>query len=188
MRKKQERKKLVILVGGAKSSTGKTTFIKILLRTFPKAFAVLKITPNTHYGEGIVEDPVILNEPGKDTSSFLQEETLGVFWIRGRRENVPFLTDSLLSKLHHNIIVEGNIFFNFRIPDIVFFVERENEEIKEGSLLLKSNADYIVKNTLKISRYSFDGKIFAVNLKEALKNKLPISDDIHKILDSIITR
>jgi molybdopterin-guanine dinucleotide biosynthesis protein len=172
---------MIILVSGGKSNVGKTTLIRVFLRIFLGRFSVVKITPSLHYGEGVITDSGVfkseyivvdsstLKIDKKDTSFFLNEGAKRVFWVRGEKEKLSYYLSCLLRELDGDAIVEGNSFLQLRQPDLIFFVEKEGAEAKEGAEPLKARADFIVINT-ETKTFLSKEKIITVNLLDALTN------------------
>jgi hypothetical protein len=186
---------MIILIAGAKSNSGKTTLVRILLTTFKGRFSALKITPSTHYGEGVLgykqkeglfscikEDENKLYEEGKDTYFFIKDGAKSVFWVRGEKAKLKELLDCTLKEAEGDLLVEGNSFIDYKEPDLMFFTQNETETPKENALLLKNRADIIVVNTLS-NNYIYNKDTIIVNLQYALKDcEHPFRLDLIKIV------
>jgi molybdopterin-guanine dinucleotide biosynthesis protein len=185
---------MIILVSGGKSNSGKTTLIRILLNIFSNRFSVIKITPSLHYGEGVITDSGVfklecivvdsstLKIDKKDTSFFLNEGAKRVFWVRGEKEKLNYYLSCVLGELNGDVIVEGNSFLRERQPDLMFFVEKESAEAKEGAEPLKTRADFIVINT-ETKTFLIEGKVITANLSGVLKDiSHPFRTELKKIL------
>ena len=173
---------MIILVSGGKSNVGKTTLVRVFLSIFPGRFSVVKITPSLHYGEGVVTDEEVLKTKGKDTAFFLNEGAKKVFWVRGEKGKISHYLNEVMVSLKGDVIVEGNSFLRERQPDLMFFVEKEGAEAKEGAEPLKARADFIVINT-ETKTFLIEGKVITVNLLDALKDKShPFREELGKIL------
>ncbi|MCD6427235.1 MAG: hypothetical protein J7L03_03920 [Caldisericaceae bacterium] len=136
-----------ILVGGAGSGSGKTTFIRLILKTFPKRFTVMKISVSEKYPCEKVTDKNVLNTSGKDTYYFLHGGAKQVLWIKGDRECVGRLLKKEVPQVRGDLIIEGNSAIYFVKPDISFFVFKCGEEIeKESAVYFKNRANYLVEN------------------------------------------
>jgi len=188
---------MIILVSGGKSNVGKTTLIRVFLSIFPGRFSVVKITPSLHYGEGVITDSGVfksecivvdsstLKIDKKDTSFFLNEGAKRVFWVRGEKEKLNYYLSCLLRELGGDAIVEGNSFLRLRQPDLMFFVEKEGAEAKEGAEPLKTHADFIIINS-ETKTFLIEGKIITVNLLDALDDTShPFGGELKKILTRI---
>jgi len=188
---------MIILVSGGKSNVGKTTLIRVLLSIFPERFSVVKITPSLHYGEGVITDSGVfksecivvdsstLKIDKKDTSFFLNEGAKRVFWVRGEKEKLNYYLSCVLDEIDGDVIVEGNSFLKFKKPDLMFFVEKDGAEAKEGAEPMKAYADFIVINT-ETKTFLIEGKIITVNLSDVLKDiSHPFKTELEKILARI---
>ena len=176
---------MIILVSGGKSSAGKTTLIRVLLSIFPERFFVVKITPSVHYGEGIVTDEEVLKTKGKDTAFFLNEGAKKVFWVRGEKGKISHYLNEVMRSVKGDVIVEGNSFLQLRQPDLMFFVEKESAEAKEGAEPLKVRADFIIINT-ETKTFLVEGKVITANLSDVLKDiSHPFRTELKKILTRI---
>jgi molybdopterin-guanine dinucleotide biosynthesis protein len=188
---------MIILVSGGKSNVGKTTLIRVFLRIFPGRFSVVKITPSLHYGEGVITDSGVFKSEyivvdsstlkinKKDTSFFLNEGAKRVFWVRGEKEKLNYYLSCVLGELDGDAIVEGNSFLQLRQPDLMFFVEKEGAEAKEGAEPLKVRADFIVIN-IETKTFLIEGKVITANLPDVLKDiSHPFRTELKKILARI---
>ena len=189
---------MIILVSGGKSNIGKTMLIRVLLSIFSERFSVVKITPSLHYGEGVITDSGVfksecivvdsstLKIDKKDTSFFLNEGAKRVFWVRGEKEKLNYYLSCLLRELDGDAIVEGNSFLlQQRQPDLMFFVEKEGAEAKEGAESLKARADFIIINT-ETKTFLIEGKVITMNLSDVLKYiSHPFKTELEKILARI---
>jgi molybdopterin-guanine dinucleotide biosynthesis protein len=188
---------MIILVSGGKSNVGKTTLIRVFLSIFPRRFSVVKITPSLHYGEGVITDSGVfksecivvdsstLKIDKKDTSFFLNEGAKRVFWVRGEKKKLNYYLSCLLRELDGDAIVEGNSFLRLRQPDLMFFVEKEGAEAKEGAEPLKACADFIVINT-ETKAFLIEKKIITVNLLAVLNDASHLfRTELEKILARI---
>lgn len=172
---------MLILVGGAKSNTGKTTLVRLLLRAYPNRFSVIKITPKKEFGIGIETSKEILDVKGSDTSYFLNEPSKKVFWVRGDKEDIGKALKEVLSLEHGDFIIEGNSFLDFEKPNLFIFVLKENETVKEEAKRLIELADFIITNTER-DYFECSEKSATVNLKKALQDQKIIEVCFQKIL------
>ncbi len=139
---------MIILVGGAKSSSGKTTFIRLLLKIVPDKFTVIKVTPSDKLGDNVETDISVLSEEGKDTALFLKDGAKSVLWVHGKRSRIEELLKKALELSEEPIIIEGNSTAQYINNGALFFVKRENEQIvKESSKYFLKKANYIVINS-----------------------------------------
>lgn len=172
---------MIITVSGDASGSGKTTLIRIILRVFPDRFDVIKITPGSHFGEGIEERADFLYIKGKDTFYYLSDGAKKVYWVRGSHEKLSVYIDEIFSKNKGDIIVEGNYFLNLGKPDLLFFVESGIAKFpKENAEFIKNMADYVIIN--KDHPYVKDRNNVTVNLKDELKVVGLFSRDLKKMI------
>ena len=106
--------------------------------------------------------------------------------MRGEKEKLNYYLSCLLRELGGDAIVEGNSFLlQQRQPDLMFFVEKEGAEAKEGAEPLKARADFIVINT-DTKTFLIEGKVITVNLLDALDDTShPFGGELKKILTRI---
>lgn len=175
---------MLVLVGGAKSNTGKTTLVRLLLRAYPNHFSVIKITPKKEFGTGIETSREILNVKGSDTSYFLNEPSKKVFWVRGEKEDIKKALEKILSFEQEDFIVEGNSFLDFKKPDLFIFVLKEGETIKEQAKEIIKLADFIVINT-ELDYSECSEKSLTINLKKSLQDQKMINVYFQKILGNL---
>ncbi len=139
---------MIILVGGAKSSSGKTTFIRLLLKILPNKFTVIKVTPSNKLEDKVETDTSVLSREGKDTALFLKEGAKSVIWVHGRRSHIEELLRKALELSEEPIIIEGNSASYYLSNGILFFVKRSGEDVnKESSRYFSRKANYIVINS-----------------------------------------
>lgn len=138
---------MIISVTGAHSRVGKTTLCSILLREL-KGFGAIKFTKTRLY-TSIIDDPRILNEPGKDTAILLQSGAQIVLWVQSPPDALGDVLQIALSRTSHleGIIVEGNSPVDFLNPHLVIFIVDASGEIKPSALMLSKRADIIVINS-----------------------------------------
>ena len=103
--------------------------------------------------------------------------------MRGEKEKLNYYLSCILGELDGDAIVEGNSFLlQQRQPDLMFFVEKESAEAKEGAEPLKTHADFIIIN-LETKTFLIEGKIITVNLSDVLKDiSHPFKIELEKIL------
>ena len=105
--------------------------------------------------------------------------------MRGEKEKLNYYLSCLLRELDGDAIVEGNSFLRLRQPDLMFFVEKEGAEAKEGAEPLKTHADFIIINS-ETKTFLIEGKIITVNLLDALDDTShPFGGELKKILTRI---
>ena len=162
---------MIILVGGAKSSSGKTTFIRLLLKILPDKFTVVKITPTEKLEDKIETDISVLNQKGKDTALFLDDGAKSVIWVHGKRPHIKELLEKALQISQPPIIVEGNSALQYINNGVLFFVKRKNEPVeKESSKNFLKKADYIVINSYESVIATISGNKIEANLLKELKS------------------
>jgi hypothetical protein len=106
--------------------------------------------------------------------------------MRGEKEKLNYYLSCLLRELDGDAIVEGNSFLlQQRQPDLMFFVEKEGAEAKEGAEPLKTHADFIIINS-ETKRFLIEEKVITVNLLDALNDTShPFGEELGKILARI---
>ncbi len=139
---------MIILVGGAKSSSGKTTFIRLLLKILPNKPTVIKVTPSNKLKDKVETDASVLSKEGKDTALFLKDGAKSVVWVHGKRSSMEELLKKALELSEDPIIIEGNSAAQYINNGLLFFIKKENEQIvKESSKFFSRKANYIVINS-----------------------------------------
>ncbi|MGB9694902.1 MAG: hypothetical protein ACPLZB_02790 [Caldisericaceae bacterium] len=187
---------MIILIAGAKSGSGKTTLTRILLTLFPHRFSVIKITPSSRYGKGIVTsserfsknlffvvDRNELLKDKKDTYYFEKYGAKETFWVRGEKTELGGLLHAVLNSVNEDIIIEGNSFINYEKPEFIFYVQMEGTLPKADAVELKEKAEYVIINTLS-DLYLREKDVFRVNLNQALQNDKSIfRKEIYDIIE-----
>ncbi len=177
---------MIVLVGGAGNNSGKTLFVRLMLKTFPGRFSALKVTRSEEFPCGIVKDIDLLAVPGKDTDYFLKEGALEAAWVRGNEECLGRELEKAISAVKGDVLIEGNSAMYFLRPDFSFFVRRNGEALeKESSVFFIERAHCIVKNEDKFNGEPFAcGTVVAANL---LKEVSAPSKKIVEILRYCLT-
>lgn len=160
---------IIIGIGGACSSSGKTTIASALIKELTnkcindekssqapslsmsmistkKRWGAIKYT-KTEFYSSIIDDPDILNEPDKDTCRFIDAGAQEVLWIQSPPENLHEVIPLALDRLYHldGIIIEGNSAIEFVKPDVIVFVScRDGLEIKPSGWKILQNAQIII--------------------------------------------
>ncbi len=135
-----------IIIAGSASGCGKTTLAVRLLETLP-GWAAIKVSPSDLYAV-VVDDPAIINEPGKDTALMKAAGATHVVWVQA---SMPELKESLPIAMNMTgdvpgIIIEGNAAADAVEPDTLIFVLGADLSIKPGAERLLAKADIIVVN------------------------------------------
>lgn len=136
---------IIIGIGGAYSSVGKTTIASILLNHL-KGWGAIKYTPSDLYCS-ILDDREILRQEGKDTAILLSSGAEEVLWVQSPPLELKEVISMAIDRLSHlrGIIVEGNSAIEFLKPDIVIFISgRDTETLKESAINILNMADIIL--------------------------------------------
>ncbi len=174
-----------ILVGGAGSGSGKTTFIRLILKIFPDRFTVVKISVSEKYPCEKVTDRSLLNVPGKDTYYFLNGGARSVLWVRGKRRCIGNTIKAAVSEIEGDAIFEGNSSAYFIKGDLSFFVFKDKDDIKkESAAYFAKYANYLVKNTFSDIGPSFSNSLLRLNLMKEFENpSRAIKDIMRNLID-----
>ncbi len=174
-----------IIVGGAESGSGKTTFIRLILKLFPARFSVVKISVSNDFICETIVQREILNTPNKDTYYFLKGGAKNVFWIKGNRRCIGKELEKVISNVKSDVIVEGNSAIYFMNCDVSFFVLRDGENLKkESAVYFKEHAKYIVNNHNYTVQPMFLPPILDLNIKTEFENpSRALKEIIRSILD-----
>ncbi len=172
-----------ILVGGAGSGSGKTTFIRLILKIFPDRFTVVKISISEKYPCEKVTDRSVLNVPGKDTYYFLNGGAKSVLWVRGKRRCIGNTIKAAASEIEGDAIFEGNSSAYFIKGDLSFFVSKGKEELKkESAAYFANHADYLVENAFCDIEPSFSGPVLRLNIMKEFEDPSRAIKDIMRNL------
>jgi molybdopterin-guanine dinucleotide biosynthesis protein len=169
----------MLLIGAAKSNSGKTTFATQLIERLKEKHLIIGIKITTihekdgkcHKGElscgaccSFKGHFLIHEEEGdeenKDTTRLLQSGAQRVFWIRAHRAYMSEAIAALLEKLKSEagdamLICESNSLRNVLEPGLFLMVKRrESSEFKPSAEVVKGLADRIV---------NFDGERFDID-------------------------
>jgi molybdopterin-guanine dinucleotide biosynthesis protein len=151
------KKQLIIGIGGAHSSCGKTTLACGLIKLLTEGRVFHLLNPSPSIGaikftkesacSSLVDDETALRETGKDTSRLYDSGARKVLWVRSTVESLDDLMPLAMGRLADCdcIIIEGNSAIEFVKPDIVIFIAgRTGEETKPSASRLSARADIII--------------------------------------------
>ena len=135
-----------IIIAGSGSGCGKTTLAVQLIETLT-GWAAIKVSPSDLYTV-VVDDPAIINEPGKDSALMKAAGAAHVVWVQA---SMPELKESLPIAMNMTgdvpgIIIEGNAAADAVEPDTLIFVLGADLKIKPGAEKLLTKADIVVVN------------------------------------------
>ncbi len=156
----------IIGVGGVKSDSGKTTIASALLKALTcktdasnqssiteksfllskKRWGAIKYT-NTAFYSSVIDDPVILDEHGKDTQRFIEAGAEMVLWVQSPAEDIHEIMPLALDRLYHldGIIIEGNSAVEFAKPDVIVLVSiGGSPEIKPSAWKMIENSTIVI--------------------------------------------
>jgi molybdopterin-guanine dinucleotide biosynthesis protein len=136
---------LIIGIGGAHSSAGKTAYASLLLQRL-KGWGAIKYTKTALYCS-IVDDPYLLAKEDKDTRRLLDSGAERVLWVQSPPDEIKDILPMAVERLSDlkGIIVEGNSAIEFLKPDIIIFVfGNDIERIKESAKKILSVANAVV--------------------------------------------
>lgn len=136
---------LIIGIGGAHSSAGKTAYASLLLQRL-KGWGAIKYTKTALYCS-IVDDPYLLAKEDKDTRRLIDSGAERVLWVQSPPDEIKDILPMAVERLSDlkGIIVEGNSAIEFLKPDIIIFVfGNDIKRIKESAKKILSFANAVV--------------------------------------------
>jgi len=167
--------KNILLISGSGRNAGKTSFIlEVIAKNASRNLCAIKITPHFHEPTmGLIPIAITGNYrifqetdsfSSKDSSLFLQAGAENVFYIQTTdiylEEAFQLTVEQLLPD--QPIIVESAALRKFILPDLYFFIQKKNEDVKSMAIEMKKLADIII--------YS-DGEPFSMNPKKVIFDK-----------------
>lgn len=158
----------LVSVAGASSRAGKTSLVECVLRALPnRAAAAVKFTTTEDVFERcprgtpcvvcdidvpfrIVEDPLVLGEPGTDTARLAAAGARRVVWAISRAGAiVPAWRRAAALAGPGLVVMEGSTIVDVARPDLLFFVAHpflSPERWKPTTAALAARADAVVLN------------------------------------------
>lgn len=135
-----------IVIAGSGSGCGKTTLAVKLIGMLP-GWAAIKVSPSDLYTV-VVDDPAVINEPGKDTALMAAAGAAHVVWVQS---SMPELKETLPLAMNlagdvPGVVIEGNAAADVIEPDTLIFVLGPDLKIKPGAERLLERADIVVVN------------------------------------------
>ncbi|MGO9378448.1 MAG: molybdopterin-guanine dinucleotide biosynthesis protein MobB [Dissulfurispiraceae bacterium] len=149
-------KPLIIGIGGAHSTVGKTTLSAAIIKHLtqhPTCFfskkprlGAIKYTRTELYAS-VIGDELIIKQKDKDTARLAAAGAEKVLWIKSPRNKLEEPLSMALSKLADldGVVIEGNSAIEFVKPDIVIFICGESKEYtKASAITLMRQADIVI--------------------------------------------
>jgi len=176
-------KPLIVLIGGAYSGCGKTTFGTGLLKSLGRGWAVIKYTKTGFYSS-IITNKEIISQEDKDTARYGKAGAEEVLWLQSPPENLQEMLSMGINRLSNfrGIIIEGNSPIEFLRPDVVVFVDGYERPPKKSSGLVREKANIIVNpskiiTAMEEAKELIDKKIALKEelIKKAINNRIPCS-------------
>jgi molybdopterin-guanine dinucleotide biosynthesis protein len=136
---------IVIGIGGAHSSAGKTTYASLLLQRL-RGWGAIKYTKTSIYAS-ITDDRDILSTENKDTRRMLDSGAERVIWVQSPPSELGEVLPLAVERLSDlkGIVVEGNSAIEFLRPDIILFIfGTERESIKESAKGILNKAHIVI--------------------------------------------
>ncbi len=174
-------KPLIVLIGGAYSGCGKTTFGTGLIRCLGKGWAVIKYTKTGFYSS-IIANKEIIQQDDKDTARYVMAGAQEVLWLQSPPENLQEMLSMCINRLSDfkGIMIEGNSPIEFLRPDVVVFVNGHERPPKKSSELVRKKANIIVNplgviKAMEEAKELIDKKIALREelIKKAINNRIP---------------
>lgn len=161
-------KPIIIGIGGAHSSAGKTTYATSLLEKL-KGWGAIKYTKTALYCS-ITDDLNILAKKDKDTGRLLDSGAERVLWVQSPPDEIADILPMAVERLSDlkGIIVEGNSAIEFLKPDIIIFIfGDDSSRIKESAKRILKIADAVV----------YRGSDELIVTSDRLKKRLGLKDE-----------
>jgi molybdopterin-guanine dinucleotide biosynthesis protein len=176
-------KPLIVLIGGAYSGCGKTTFGTGLIKGLGRGWSVIKYTKTGFYSSIIINREIISQED-KDTARYVKAGAEDVLWLQSPPENLREMLKICIDRLSDSrgIIIEGNSPIEFLTPDVVVFVDGHERPPKKSSEMVRKKANVIVNplefiTAMEETKELIDKKIALREelIKKAINNRIPCS-------------
>lgn len=176
----QMHKRVIIGIGGAHSTIGKTTLAAAIIShlmqhpTYPfittPRLGAIKYTRTELYA-ALIEDETLIKQKNKDTARLSAAGAEKVLWIKSPHEKLEEHLALALSKLAHLdvIVIEGNSAIEFAMPDIVIFICGQSQDsVKASAKTLIGQADIVIAREKAPSVFSTatSSTVKLFNLKE----------------------
>jgi|WetSurMetagenome_2_1015567.scaffolds.fasta_scaffold00123_30 molybdopterin-guanine dinucleotide biosynthesis protein MobB len=149
---------LIIGIGGAHSSIGKTTLAASVIRYLSsgKPCSLFNKTPRVgaikytkeNIFASVTDDEAIIGEKGKDTARLAEAGSEKTVWIRSSAENLDETLPLAMERMPglDVIVIEGNSAIEFAKPDIIIFIQGgADDDTKPSAERLRRIADIIIE-------------------------------------------
>ncbi|RCW51650.1 MULTISPECIES: P-loop NTPase family protein [Halanaerobium] len=143
----------MIGVSASASKAGKTTLISLMLEDSCAKTAVIKTSVNNELDQyKVINDPKVINQTGTDTARVVEHGADKVILLESPAAELPSayqLARNLLDDDIERLFIEGNTIINFLNPDLLFYLENNDQPEKDSAKMVKNRANVKINtNTL----------------------------------------
>jgi len=139
---------VTIVVAGKSSNVGKSTLISQIIKNLNCHVGVIKTSlDKTNREIEVRNDPLIINEKGKDTALFKECGAQNVILLKTNYDSLLEgyrRSRELLDEDIEYLIIEGNSILDFIRPTLVIFIDSEGSEGKQSATRARNKADIII--------------------------------------------
>jgi molybdopterin-guanine dinucleotide biosynthesis protein len=139
----------VISVSSSSKKSGKSTVASLLVRELGADYGLKVSSGGSHAGQGLVDDPAVIEKPGTDTGALVQAGARSVLWVSAPPSELREELEKALARFPAGglVVVEGNSALSHLTPDfVVFLMTVPFEEFKPSAAAALEKADLVLVN------------------------------------------
>jgi molybdopterin-guanine dinucleotide biosynthesis protein len=139
----------VISVSSSSKKSGKSTVASLLVRELGADYGLKVSSGGSHAGQGLVDDPAVIEKPGTDTGALIRAGAKSVLWVSAPPSELREELEKALARFPAGglVVVEGNSALSHFSPDFaVFLMTVPFEEFKPSAAVALAKADLVLVN------------------------------------------
>jgi len=175
----------MIGVSASASKAGKTTLISLMLEDSCPRTAVIKTSINNELDQyKVINDPRVINQAGTDTARVVEHGADKVILLESPAAELPSayqLARNLLDDDIERLFIEGNTIINFLNPDLLFYLENNDELEKKSAKMVKNRANVKINTNALLSAGKLTVLPFTIQPEKMTCNQAFLLADLLKI-------
>jgi molybdopterin-guanine dinucleotide biosynthesis protein len=175
----------MIGVSASASKAGKTTLISLMLEDSCPRTAVIKTSINNELDQyKVINDPRVINQAGTDTARVVEHGADKVILLESPAAELPSayqLARNLLDDDIERLFIEGNTIINFLNPDLLFYLENNDELEKKSAKMVKNRANVKINTNALLSAGKLTDLPFTIQPEKMTCNQAFLLADLLKI-------
>ncbi|MEC9489488.1 MAG: hypothetical protein UMU04_00940 [Halanaerobiales bacterium] len=175
----------MIGVSASASKAGKTTLISLMLKDSGPRTAVIKTSIDNELDQyKVINDPKVINQAGTDTARVVEHGADKVILLESPAAELPSayqLARNLLDDDIERLFIEGNTIINFLNPDLLFYLENNDEPEKDSAKMVKNRANIKINTNALLSAGKLNNLSFTIQPEKMTCNQAFLLADLLNI-------